>query len=112
MSNFDIDEKSVSSDLYYTTAIKTDGSLWMLGSNDFGQLGDGTTTDRTFPVKVMDSVVSVSVGTLHTIAIKTDGSLWAWGSNNNGQLGDGITTNRTTLIKIMDDVMIPVSLLQ
>ena len=86
------------------TAIKADGSLWAWGSNWNGALGDGTTEDRTIPVKIMDNVSSVSKESEHTMAIQTDGSLWAWGSNWNGVLGDGTTENRTIPVKIMDNV--------
>jgi len=55
--------------------------LWAWGNNSDGQLGDGTLTDSNIPVKIMDSVASVSAGGTHTMAIKTDGSLWAWGAD-------------------------------
>ena len=75
-------------------AIDIYGGLWAWGNNQSGRLGDGTTTIRiTSPVKILDSVASVSMGDSHTMAIKTDGSLWAWGSNGYGRLGDGTTTN-------------------
>ena len=85
--------------------IKTNGSLWALGNNTHGQLGDSTTTSRSEPIKIMDDKAAVSVGGFHTMAIKTDGSLWAWGGNGQGQLGDGTTTDRHTPVKIMDDVI-------
>jgi len=86
-------------------AILYDGSLWSWGLNYSGQLGDGTTTDRYNPVKIMDNVVAISAGSLHTMAIRTDGSLWAWGINDGGILGDGTTTDAHIPIKIMDDVV-------
>ena len=87
----------------HNLAIKTDGSLWAWGSNEYGQLGDGTNTTRLNPVKVMDNVAVVSAGSSHNLAVKTDGSLWVWGYNNQGQLGDGTTTNRNVPVKIMDN---------
>jgi len=76
----------------HSLAIKTDGSLWAWGENDYGELGDGTTTYRSTPVQVLTGVAAVSVGVFHTLARKTDGSLWAWGWNWSGRLGDGTTT--------------------
>jgi len=88
----------------HSFVIKDDNSLWAWGSNWKGQLGDGTTTDRHSPVKIMDSVDLVSSGSRTVMAIKADGSLWAWGSNTMGQIGDGTTTDRHTPVKIMDSV--------
>jgi hypothetical protein len=97
---------TISADAVYTTAVKTDGSLWAWGLGSFGKLGDGTTEARHAPVKVMDGVASVSASLQHTMAVKTDGSLWAWGLNNNGQLGDGTETSwdssQLSPVKVMD----------
>ncbi len=95
---------SVSLGDYHSAAIKEDGSLWTWGRNDCGQLGDGTTADKTTLVKIMDNVVSVSLGGYHSAAIKEDGSLWTWGNNSSGQLGDGTKANKTIPIKVMDGV--------
>jgi len=72
--------------------IKSDGSLWAWGANNYGQLGDGTDINRSTPVRVgTDSNWSaVSAGNAHTVALKSDGSIWAWGSISQGQTGAGI----------------------
>ena len=89
----------------HTLAVKTDGSLWGWGANTLGQLGDGTTTRRHSPVKIMNGVLSVSAGQNYTMAIKADGSLWACGSNYSGELGDGTITERHFPVKVMNDVL-------
>ncbi len=88
--------KQISGGDWHTLAIKSDGTLWAWGLNDYGQLGDGTTVNRNSPVQIGTETnwVSVSGGGRHTIAIKIDGTLWAWGRNTYGQLGDGTTTDR------------------
>ena len=71
--------------------IKKYGSLYMWGSNDSGQIGDGTTEDRYKPTKILDHVISVILGVSHSGAITQDGSLYMWGSNSRGGIGDGTT---------------------
>jgi len=95
------DVVSVTAGEFHSLYVKSDGSLWAMGSNSDGQLGDGTTTDRSTPVQVLDApggnpvtdVVSVTAGSFHSLYVKSDGSLWAMGRNSSGQLGDGSTTN-------------------
>lgn len=93
--------KSVVAGGLYTLAIKEDGTLWAWGINNYGQLGDGTSTVKGTPVQVMSSVKSVVAGFSHTLAIKEDGMLWAWGENWAGQLGDGSTSNNLIPVQIM-----------
>ena len=97
--------KAISAGGYYTIALKTDGSLWAWGSNENGQLGDGTNTNRKLSVQIGTETdwFAISAGSDSTIALKMDGSLWAWGSNYYGQLGDGTTTNRNAPVQIGTD---------
>ncbi|MDR2713747.1 MAG: InlB B-repeat-containing protein [Clostridiales bacterium] len=88
----------------HAMAVKEDDSLWAWGLNTYGRLGDGSTTQRNLPVKIMDNVAKTAAGNNHSAAIKNDCSLWTWGYNNNGQLGDGTTSQKTVPVKIMEDV--------
>jgi alpha-tubulin suppressor-like RCC1 family protein len=96
----------------HTCAIKTDGSLWCWGYNEYGQLGDGYVhyPYSNIPVPITSGVSSVELGGNHTCAIKTDGSLWCWGANWYGQLGDGTYTNRDTPFQIMSSGVSSVAL--
>ena len=76
--------------MYQTIATKTDGTLWMWGKNNYGQLGQNSSGDsRSSPVQVglATNWNQIYVGGNNTLATKTDGTLWAWGQNNNGTLG-------------------------
>ena len=80
---------------YHSAAITKDGSLYMWGYNNYGQLGNGSTTNSYTPVKIMENVAAVSLGRWRSAAITKDGSLYMWGWNRFGELGNG-TTNELT----------------
>jgi alpha-tubulin suppressor-like RCC1 family protein len=80
------------------------GTPWAWGLNDFGQLGDGTTTDSSVPVQVsnLTGVVAVATGGVHSLALDSNGDVWAWGANFVGQLGDGTTTNSSVPVQVVN----------
>ena len=82
----------------HTLAVKYDGTLWAWGSNEFGQLGDGTTTDSNVPVQVDSDFLrrnwdALDAGVFHSVGWSYN-ARHAWGSNEFGQLGDGTRTDR------------------
>ncbi len=89
----------------YSLGVKSDGTLWAWGANSFGQLGDGSTTDRHNPVQIGSDTkwLTVSAGVYHSLGVKSDGTLWAWGANSFGQLGDDSTINRHNPVQIGND---------
>ena len=91
--------KQVSGGAYHTTAIKTDGTLWVWGNNNNGQLGINNTSSKNTPVTTFaggNDWKQVTCSGQHTVAIKTDGTLWTWGAGTLGQLGNFSSTNRST----------------
>jgi alpha-tubulin suppressor-like RCC1 family protein len=75
----------------FSLFLKTDGSLWGMGNNDAGQLGDGTTNNVAAPEEIVASnVVAIAAGEYFSLFLKADGSLWGMGDDVYGQLGDGI----------------------
>ena len=92
-----------SSSTSYRVQAAAAGTGWACGSNAFGQLGDGTTTDRAAPAQVagLGGVVAVAAGPNFSLAAGADGgTVWAWGANGFGQLGDGTTTWRRTPVRV------------
>jgi hypothetical protein len=94
----------VSAGGYHSLFIKSDGTLWAIGANDVGQLGDGTTTVRSTPVQIATGVSQVSAGGYHSQFLKNDGTLWAMGLNGEGQLGDGTTTGQSIPVQVATHV--------
>jgi gliding motility-associated-like protein len=67
----------------------TSGSLWGWGSNNVGQLGDGTINEKLIPTPMgfASDWSHIATGRLHSLAIKKDGTLWVWGANSSMMLG-------------------------
>jgi alpha-tubulin suppressor-like RCC1 family protein len=93
---------SVASGSGHHLALKADGTVYAWGKNDYGQLGNGNTTEQHTPVPVqgLTNVKAVFAGNDHSMALKHDGTLWAWGYNAYGQLGDGSTEDRYTPVQV------------
>ena len=77
----------------YSYVLMNDGSLWGMGSNGYGRLGDGTGTSRNAPVEIVSSGVNKVSIWEHTLFGKTNGSLWGMGRNDYGQLEINSTTD-------------------
>lgn len=70
--------------------LKKDGSLWAMGNNSFGQLGDNSYKSTNRPKQIIaNDVIAIAAGERHSLFIKRNGSLWAMGDNSFCQLGDG-----------------------
>jgi alpha-tubulin suppressor-like RCC1 family protein len=85
-------------------ALTTGGSVECWGYNGYGQLGDGTTTDRHAPVAVrgLAGVQAIATGGFgHSCALTSAGEISCWGRNTSGQLGDGSTDERHARVRLV-----------
>lgn len=83
-------------------SIKSNGAVWALGDNKYGQVANFKSAFESFPVKVkgLDDVIQVTGGKGHSVALKSDGTVWTWGWNKNGQLGLDNTEDQTKVNKV------------
>ena len=86
----------VSAGVAHACGLSDGGTAYCWGDNEFGQLGDGTTSLRSYPVRVSTSetFASIQAGDQSTCGLTGEGEAWCWGRNDVGQLGDGSLDHR------------------
>jgi alpha-tubulin suppressor-like RCC1 family protein len=95
---------------HHSCALVSGGEVRCWGDNGYGQLGDGTTTQRLSPVPVLQSpgglpltgVQALALGGWHNCALLNGGEVRCWGSNTVGQQGDGTTTDHLTPVPVLE----------
>jgi alpha-tubulin suppressor-like RCC1 family protein len=85
-------------------ALRANGEAWVWGENStYGQLGDGTVTDKSSPVQVIGShdFIKIDMGEHHSVGIKSTGAAWSWGRATSGQLGDNTATSKSSPVAVV-----------
>lgn len=87
---------------FHSIFLCSNSSTQAVGLNSTGQLGDGTTVDKSTPISVssLTGISAVAAGSSYSLYLKTDGTVWAVGNNAFGQLGDGTTVNKSTPVQV------------
>jgi alpha-tubulin suppressor-like RCC1 family protein len=96
---------TITAGVAHTCGLSSSGAVLCWGSNEFGQLGNGSTTSFTSPVQVVgltSSAASIAAGSDSTCALMSAGAVWCWGDNSNGQLGNGTFTQSAVPVQVMD----------
>ncbi|WKU07154.1 hypothetical protein [Micromonospora sp. HUAS LYJ1] len=94
----------IASHNFHSAALTSTGEVYTWGDNTYGQIGNGTTTRQTSPVKISlpggATATSIAVGAFHTLVVTSTGAAYAWGYNNYGQLGNGTNTNSSVPVAV------------
>jgi alpha-tubulin suppressor-like RCC1 family protein len=88
----------------HALALKSDGTVWAWGYNQFGQVGNATNTISLVPTQVinLNNIIALPKisGYGHSLALKSDSTVWSWGYNLNGQLGNGTNTDTNIAVQV------------
>jgi alpha-tubulin suppressor-like RCC1 family protein len=87
----------------HSISLRANGTAWAWGRNQFGQMGNGTTVNRSSPLSVVGGFtdwVQISAGTSHSAAVRANGTAWGWGLNSVGQIGDNTTVAKSSPVSV------------
>ena len=112
-SDFSLENAQVVSGTYFEVVLKTDGTVWTWGNNQYGQLGNGTTQNVNIsdPLRVvgvnsegyLERITQITAGAHFAAALTEDGKVVTWGYNAHGQLGNNTTTNSGVPVYVQDE---------
>ena len=92
----------------HSLALASDGTVYAWGADEYGMLGNATTTVQSNTAVAVDTsgvlsgktVTAIAAGLFNSLALTSDGDLVCWGFNNHGEVGDGTTTQRDTPVAV------------
>ena len=88
----------------YFVSMDASGKVYGWGQNNYGQLGQGNTSNYATPVYMgIDNATDIATGAYFTLVLKDDGTVWATGYNGNGELGNGTVTTQVNFVQVIKD---------
>lgn len=99
-----LDNISVKSGKEFFAVLKSNGTVWTWGKNNYGQLGIGSYNNTTVPQQVpnLNNIKQLEAGSLHAMALTQSGLVYSWGYNEEGGLGNGTTANSTVPVQMLN----------
>ena len=87
----------------HSLGLRTNGTLYAWGKNNFGQLGDNTTVSKSSPVSVIGGFTDWCQlsANYQSLGVRTNGTLWSWGRADTGQLGDNTTVSKSSPVSVI-----------
>jgi alpha-tubulin suppressor-like RCC1 family protein len=88
----------------HSLGVRTNGTAWAWGCNNYGQLGDNTTVNKSSPVSVVGGFTDwcqISTGGQHSSGVRQNGTAWTWGRGQYGRLGDNTATNKSSPVSVV-----------
>ena len=97
----------VSAGIRFSLGLTSTGALYAWGGNGYGQLGDGTSLQKSSPVSVVGGITNwsqIAAGQYYSLGLTSTGITYGWGRNSQGQLGDNTITNRTSPVTVIGGI--------
>ncbi|MCO5259906.1 MAG: T9SS type A sorting domain-containing protein [Crocinitomicaceae bacterium] len=98
--------KEISAGALHSLFLRNDGTAWACGRNWEGQLGDGTTINKSIPIQVagLSNIAAIASGYWCSLFLNDDNSIWATGNNTEGQFGNGTNTGSLSPIQVISQL--------
>lgn len=100
-SNLCAVQPAVAAGARHSLFLKSDGTAWACGENQYGQIGNGSNSNQWTPIHVISGVTAIAGGEKHSLFLKADGTVWACGENSSGQLGDGPRIPQNSPVQVL-----------
>jgi alpha-tubulin suppressor-like RCC1 family protein len=91
----------------HSLGVTSTGIIYAWGNNNYGQLGNNTTSARSSPVTVVGGITNwsqISAGGRHSLGLTSAGITYGWGNNSFGQLADGTSTSRLSPVTVVGGI--------